>query len=51
MGLMDQQTRNNWIRIKEALEVAGKTDCYFYKRAVVIVKGGRDPMEEDPNKM
>jgi hypothetical protein len=45
---MDQQTRDNWRKIKEALEVAGKTDCMFYRRAVAIVKGGSDPLEELP---
>ena len=34
----------NWKRVKEALEAAGKTDCYFYKRAVSIMTTGRDPM-------
>ena len=34
----------NWRRIKTALESSGKTDCYFYKRAVAIVETGRDPM-------
>jgi len=43
---MDQQTRDNWRKIKEALEVAGKTDCMFYRRAVAIVKGGPDPFDD-----
>jgi len=43
---MDQQTRDNWRKIKEALEVAGKTDCMFYRRAVAICNGGRDPMDD-----
>ena len=34
----------NWRKVKQALEAAGKTDCYFYKRAVSIIKTGRDPM-------
>ena len=34
----------NWRRVKEALEAAGKQDCYFYKRAVTIIETGRDPM-------
>jgi len=42
---VDAQTRENWQRIKAALESAGKTDCYFYRRAVVICNGGNDPME------
>jgi len=32
----------NWRRVKEALEAAGKQDCYFYKRAVAILDTGRD---------
>ena len=45
---MDRQTRDNWRKIKEALELAGKTDCMFYRRAVAICNGGRDPLEELP---
>jgi hypothetical protein len=33
---------DNWRKIKAALEVAGKTDSYFYKRAVAILTTGRD---------
>jgi len=42
---MDKDTRENWAKIKEALEKAGKTDCEFYRRAVVIIKTGRDPLQ------
>ena len=42
---MDQQTRDNWRRIKDALEAAGKTDNYYYKRALVIVAGRPDPFD------
>jgi hypothetical protein len=35
----------NWKRVKEALEESGKTDCLFYKRAVSIMKTGRDPIK------
>ena len=34
----------NWRKVKDALEAADKTDAYFYKRAVAIVKTGYDPM-------
>jgi hypothetical protein len=34
---------NRWM-----LEDAGKTDCYFYKRAVAICRGGKDPFEDEP---
>jgi len=43
---MDKYTRDNWRKIKEALEIAGKTDCMFYRRAVAICNGGRDPMDD-----
>jgi len=33
---------SNWRKVKEALEKAGKTDSYFYKRAVAILTTGRD---------
>ncbi len=42
---MSDEERNNWVLVKEALEKADKTDCYFYKRAVAIVGGGDDPIE------
>jgi hypothetical protein len=40
---MSEKERENWAKVKEALEEAGKTDCYFYRRAVAIVDGGDDP--------
>ena len=40
---MDKETYENWVRIKEALEASGKTDSFFYKRAVYIVQNRRDP--------
>tara|TARA_Y100001972_G_C7427590_1_gene220421 strand:+ start:96 stop:263 length:168 start_codon:yes stop_codon:yes gene_type:complete len=39
---MDPHARDNWIKIKKALEAAGKTNCLFYKRAAHIAKGGED---------
>jgi hypothetical protein len=42
---MDKREIENWKRVAEALEAAGKTDCYFYKRAIAILKTGRDPMK------
>jgi len=41
---MDKTERDNWAKVKAALEAAGKTDCYFYKRAVAIVAGKPDPL-------
>jgi len=43
---VDQHTRENWIKLKEVLEKAGKTDSYYYVRAVIIAKGGKDPFDE-----
>lgn len=43
---MSEQERKNWIKVKEALEEAGKTDCYFYKRAVAIAEGGDDLLND-----
>jgi len=42
---MDFRTYENWRKVKEALENAGKTDCMFYKRAVTILAGKPDPLK------
>lgn len=42
---MDDRTRSNWAKIKEALEQAGKTDSMFYKRALEILAGRPDPLQ------
>ena len=42
---MDEQERKNWETVKQALEKAGKTDTMFYKRAVAICDGKKDPLE------
>jgi hypothetical protein len=44
---LDQQTRDNWLKIKQALEAAGKTDNHYYKRAVEITRGKSDPFDKD----
>jgi len=36
--------KQNWEKVAKALREAGKTDCYFYRRAIAIVETGRDPM-------
>ena len=41
--MMNAQTRDNWRKVKEALEQAGKTDSHMYLRAVAIVRTGSDP--------
>ncbi len=43
---MDQHTYDNWVRIKETFEKSGNTDNMFYKRACVIIKTGKDPLEK-----
>jgi hypothetical protein len=45
---MDPQTRENWRKIRDALEAAGKTDNWYYKRAVAILAGRPDPLGEGP---
>ena len=42
---MDKTERENWERVKEALEKADKTDTMYYKRAVAICDGKPDPLE------
>ena len=41
---MDQHTYENWVKIKETFEASGNMDNMFYKRAVEIVKTGKDPL-------
>ena len=42
---MDKHELDNWKKVKEALEKADKTDCYFYKRAVASIQGKPDPLQ------
>ena len=42
---MDKTERENWERVKLALEAAGKTDTMYYKRAVAICDGKEDPLK------
>ena len=37
----------NWERIREHMEASGKTDNYFYRRAVAIGAGKPDPMPQE----
>ena len=41
---MTDETKENWEKVKEALEEAGKTDTDFYKRAVALSLGLPDPL-------
>jgi hypothetical protein len=43
---MDQQERDNWKRIMEALAASGDTESAFYRRAKAISEGEPDPMVE-----
>ena len=42
---MDRRTLENWKRVEEALREAGKTDSWYYRRAVAIVAGKPDPLD------
>lgn len=42
---MDKHEKENWKKVKDALEQSGKTDCFFYKRAVAICDGKPDPLQ------
>ncbi len=39
---MEAYQVENWRKVKVALEEAGKTDTWFYKRAANIAKTGTD---------
>jgi hypothetical protein len=41
---MDANRLENWRKVKEGLEKAGKTDCDYYRRAVAILRGKPDPL-------
>jgi hypothetical protein len=43
---MNEQEKENWAKVKKALEEAGKTDCFFYKRAVAIANKQPDPINQ-----
>ena len=40
---MDQRTKDNWQKVKTALEEAGKTKSLIYQRACAILATGKDP--------
>jgi hypothetical protein len=40
---MDEVQIDKWRKVKVALEKAGKTDSFFYKRALAVVATGKDP--------
>ena len=41
---MDKTELENWQRVKDALEAAGKTDCFYYSRAAAICADQPDPL-------
>jgi len=41
---MDNETKENWIKIQSHLESVGQTDNMYYRRAVAINKGSDDPL-------
>ena len=41
---MDHQTKEDWEKVKEALEKAEQVDSDFYKRAVALSLGLPDPL-------
>lgn len=41
---MDKQTKENWEKVKEALEEADQIDSDFYRRAVALSLGLPDPL-------
>lgn len=42
---MDNNSFENWVKIKNHMEKEGKTDNFFYKRACAIVSGKPDPID------
>lgn len=42
---MDKTEKENWAKIKEAMEESGNTDNFFYKRACDICDDKPDPLE------
>ena len=43
---MDNQTRENWKRVKDVMEELGNTNNMYYKRSCEILRTGADPMEK-----
>ena len=42
---MSKEERENWEKVKVALEEANKTDSFYYKRAIAILAGESDPLK------
>jgi len=41
---MTERELENWKKIKDVMESSGKTNTVFYKRAIEILKTGKDPL-------
>lgn len=41
---MSERELENWKKIKDVMEASGKTDTVFYRRAIEILKTGKDPL-------
>ena len=41
---MTERELENWKKIKDVMESSGKTNTVFYKRAIEILKNGKDPL-------
>lgn len=35
-NVMDHETYTKWLKVRKALEEAGKTNCYIYQKALAI---------------
>ena len=46
---MTPQELANWEKIRDQMEISGKTDSFFYRRAVAICDGKEDPMKDLPD--
>jgi len=42
---VDAQTRENWRRIRDHIEAAGKTDNHYYRRGLAILAEMSDPFD------
>ena len=42
---MSEEERSNWVKVKQALEEAGKEDCMYYQRACALLDGKVDPLD------
>ena len=41
---MGNVERENWRKVEKALRAAGKEETMFYRRALAILRGERDPL-------